>query len=238
MAAGPPDATLLLFDIDGTLLGRASTEHAAALREALHEVHGLAPDFRAPIAAAGRTDGEIARQLLLAAGVAAERIDDRADDVRAATTAAYARRCPSDLSAHVLPGIADLLDQLSPRDDVRLSLVTGNFEPVARLKLARAGIGRFFAAGQGAFGSDSEDRAALPPIARRRAGRDGVPFPRARTIVIGDTPRDIACARADGVRCVAVSTGPHPADDLTAADALAGPGELGGALVPLLSPAR
>lgn len=232
MAAGPP--TLLLFDVDGTLLGRASTEHAAALREALHDIHGLPLDFRAPIAAAGRTDGEIARLLLLAAGVGAERIDERAADVREATTAAYARRCPDDLSGHVLPGIADLLDQLSARDDVRLSLVTGNFEPVARLKLTRAGLGRFFAAGQGGFGSDSEDRAALPPIARRRAGRDGVPFPRARTIVIGDTPRDIACARADGLRCVAVATGPHPADDLGEADALAEPGQLGAALAPLL----
>ena len=62
----------------------------------------------------------------------------------------------------------------APREDVRLSLVTGNFEPIARLKLARAGLGRWFAAGQGAFGSDSEDRAALPAIARRRAGVGGI----------------------------------------------------------------
>ncbi len=80
---------------------------------------------------------------------------------------------------------------------MRLALVTGNFEPVARLKLARAGIGRYFPSGQGGFGSDSEDRAALPAIARRRAGPTGIPYPRERTIVIGDTPRDIACARAD-----------------------------------------
>jgi phosphoglycolate phosphatase len=234
MAAGGDAPTLLLFDVDGTLLGRASTEHATALREALHEVHGLDREFRWPIAAAGRTDGEIARLLLLAAGVDAERIDERAADVRQATIAAYAGLCPDSLTDHVLPGIADLLDQLSGRDDVALSLVTGNFEPVARLKLARAGLGRFFPAGQGGFGSDSEDRAALPPIARRRAGRDGVPFPRERTIVIGDTPRDIACARADGLRCVAVATGPHPAEDLGEADALAEPGRLGETLVPLL----
>jgi phosphoglycolate phosphatase len=62
-----------------------------------------------------------------------------------------------------------------------------------------------------------------------------VPFPRERTIVIGDTPRDIACARADGVRCVAVTTGPHPADELGGADAVAERGELGTVLEPLLA---
>ena len=232
MAPGEP--TLLLFDVDGTLVFRASREHAAALREALHEVHGLDPEFRAEYSAAGRTDGEIARLVLLAAGYSAQAIDACVDDVREATWAAYARLCPPDLSDKVLPGIPELIAELDRRDDVRLALVTGNFEPVARLKLKRAGIGPHFPSGQGGFGSDSEDRTRLPAIARRRAGRDGVSFPRGRTVVIGDTPRDIACARADGVRCVAVSTGPHAAEDLQDADAVAGPGELAQVLGDLL----
>jgi phosphoglycolate phosphatase len=222
MASGKP--TLLLFDIDGTLVWRASGEHAAALRQALHEIHGVDPEFRPPGppgSAAGRTDGEIARMLLLAAGVSAAAIDERAADVREATCAAYAQLCPTDLSEKVLPGIPELLAELGERDDVRLSLVTGNFEPVARLKLKRAGVGHFFEPHQGGFGSDSEDRAGLPAIARRRAGHDGVSFPRERTIVIGDTPRDIACARADGVRCVAVATGPFGIDALRDADGVA-----------------
>jgi phosphoglycolate phosphatase-like HAD superfamily hydrolase len=226
--------TLLLFDIDGTLVWRASSEHAVALREALHTVHGLNPAFDRAISAAGRTDGEIARLLLLAAGVSAEAIDSSATAVREASVEAYARLCPADLSDRVLPGIPELLGSLSARDDVRLSLVTGNFEPIARLKLRRAGIGRFFEPGQGGFGSDSEDRTVLPEIARRRAGSPAAPWPRERTIVIGDTPRDIACARADGVRCIAVATGPHPAEDLGAADAVAGRGELAGVLDGLL----
>ena len=61
----------------------------------------------------------------------------------------------------------------------------------------------------------------LPGIARRRAGADGVAFPRERTIVIGDTPRDIFCARADDVRCLAVTTGPYDAGQLRDADAVA-----------------
>jgi phosphoglycolate phosphatase len=226
--------TLLLFDIDGTLVWRASTEHALALREALHTVHGLDPGFEHAISAAGRTDGEIARLLLLAAGVPARTIDDRTAAVREAAVGAYARLCPADLSDRVLPGIPELLAGLRDRHDVRLSLVTGNLEPIARLKLRRAGVGEHFPPGQGGFGSDSEDRALLPEIARRRAGEDGVPWPRERTIVIGDTPRDIACARADGVRVIGVATGPHPAEDLAGADAVAGPGELAGVLEGLL----
>jgi phosphoglycolate phosphatase-like HAD superfamily hydrolase len=61
----------------------------------------------------------------------------------------------------------------------------------------------------------------LPGIARRRAGSAAAPYPRERTIVIGDTPRDIACARADGLRCFAVATGPFETDQLSGADAVA-----------------
>ncbi|MGZ4351514.1 MAG: HAD family hydrolase [Solirubrobacteraceae bacterium] len=221
MAADAP--LLLLFDIDGTLLQRAAGAHSEALHEALRKVHGVdTRGHRAQIAPAGRTDGEIARLLLLDAGVSARGIDEGATAVRAACCEAYARLCPPSLADKVVPGVADLVAWLAGRDDVTLSLVTGNYEPVARLKLSRAGLGRHFPAGQGGFGSDSEDRAALPGIARKRAGHDGISHPRTRTIVIGDTPRDIACARADDLRCFAVTTGPHDAAELTGADAVAG----------------
>lgn len=173
------------------------------------------------VSPAGRTDGEIARLLLLGAGVDARAIDEAAGAVRAACARYYAELCPPSLADKLVPGIPELLDWLSGRDDVRLSLVTGNFEPVARLKLARAGVGHHFPPGQGGFGSDSEDRTDLPGIARHRAGRDGVAHPRQDTVVIGDTPRDIACARADGVRCLAVTTGPYGADELSGADGVA-----------------
>ncbi len=214
---------LLLFDIDGTLVSRATAAHRDALHRALLEVHGVdVSGSRDVVAPAGRTDGEIARLLLLDAGVSAERIDDRADAVREACCRAYAGLCPPDLSHTVLPGVRELLAWVSGRDGVTCSLLTGNYEAVARLKLARAGIGKHFPSGQGAFGSDSEDRAALPAIARRRAGTLGRPHPRADTLVIGDTPRDIACARADGLRCAAVATGPHSESELEGADFVAG----------------
>ncbi|HEY5428233.1 MAG TPA: haloacid dehalogenase-like hydrolase [Solirubrobacteraceae bacterium] len=227
--AGTPETPLLLlFDIDGTLLHRAAAAHSDALHEALRQVHGVdTRAVRAQISPAGRTDGDIARLLLLGAGVSARAIDEGVVAVRAACCEAYARLCPPDLSDKVLPAIADLLTWLDARADVRLSLVTGNYEPVARLKLTRAGLGRHFPSGQGGFGSDSDDRAALPGIARQRAGVNGVPHSRRRTLVIGDTPRDIACARADEIRCLAVTTGPYEASELSQADGVAtDPGQL------------
>lgn len=213
---------LLLFDIDGTLLHAATDAHRDAMHEALRAVHGVDVN-RVPVklSFAGRTDPEIARAILLSAGVSAERIDDRAGDLRQECCRVYARLCPADLSHTVVPGIGELLDWLGGLHEVTLGLLTGNYEPVARLKLARAGLGRYFPSGQGAFGSDAEDRAALPAIARRRAGRAGSPNPRDQTIVIGDTPRDIACAQADGVRCLAVTSGPYGAEELRGADGVA-----------------
>ncbi|MDP9385365.1 MAG: haloacid dehalogenase-like hydrolase, partial [Actinomycetota bacterium] len=178
---------LLLWDIDGTLLQRASTEHAVALKRALSDVHGVDVEGLA-VDAAGRTDNAIARSLLEASGVDPSVIDGRAGDVLAATCAAYETLCPADLSATVSLGIPEVLDVLAARpEEFRFSLVTGNFERVARRKLAAAGIGHHFPEGQGGFGSDAEARAELPPVARARAGD----WPRERTVIIGDTPRDI-----------------------------------------------
>jgi len=187
------------------------------MRAALAQVHGELSLDGHRVEAAGRTDSAIARDLLVAAGFAPPAIDARADDVAAACCALYDELCPADLSPRLAPGVADTLVALGGRPEAfRFSLVTGNFERIARLKLARAGIGDWFPEGQGAFGSDAEERERLPPIARSRAGG----WPRERTVVIGDTPRDIACARADGVRVIAVATGPFGAEALAGADAV------------------
>ena len=169
------------------------------------------------VEAAGRTDAAIARDLLRAAGIADAAIDERAGEVAAAAVEVYEELCPPDLSTFVAPGIGEALEALAGEPEhYRLALVTGNLEPVARRKLASAGIGHYFAAGQGGFGSDSESRGELPAVARARAGG----WARERTVVIGDTPRDIACARVDGVRVIAVATGPFPAAALAEADAV------------------
>jgi phosphoglycolate phosphatase len=212
---------LLLFDIDGTLLDGVTPLVGEAMSAALAEVHRVdTTRIQTHIPTAGRTDGEIARAILLDAGVSAERIEALAGRLRESFCEACARLLPHDLSWAVLPGVRELLSWLAEQQDVRLGLLTGNYEPIARLKLRRAGIGEPFERAPGGFGSDSEDRAMLAAIARQRAGAPGAPYPPRDTIVIGDTPNDICCARADGLRCVAVASGPFRGDELTAADAV------------------
>jgi len=224
---------LVLFDIDGTLLLRASAEHAAALREALTSVYGVASFER--VRAAGRTDTAIARDIAAADGVGRERFDAGIPELQAACAQAYARLCPQSLVAHLAPGIVELLETLAARGGVRCSIVTGNYEPVARLKLERAGIAHHFEPGQGGFGSDAENRDLLPAIARARAGGQA----RERTIVVGDTPADIACARADGLRVLVVATGIFTAAELAGADVVCADAfELAGALASELLSAR
>jgi phosphoglycolate phosphatase len=196
-------------------------EHREALHAAMRRVYGIADPGAARVEAAGRTDVEIARHIALLSDLSAQRFDDGIGELHAVCVEEYAERAPADLSATVAPGVPALLEELSGREGHVLALLTGNLEPIARLKLDRAGLGAFFARGQGAFGSDDEDRAALPAIARGRAGSGDEPYPRRGTVVIGDTPRDIACAHGDGVRCVAVATGPYPPEALSAADAVA-----------------
>jgi len=195
-------------------------EHAQAIVEAAQELHGLDGLAGHRVEAAGRTDLAIARDMLLRAGVPGAAIDAGAAELAERAVARYAELCPTDLSPRLAPGVVELLDALAGEPDrYALSLVTGNLEPVARLKLDRAGIGHHFPSGQGGFGSDHVSRAKLPPLARARYADP--PWPRERTVVIGDTPRDIACARADGVRVAAVATGPFAVDALADADAVA-----------------
>lgn len=221
---------LLLWDIDGTLLIGASMEHARVMFAVLQEVHGTDDPARGePITLrraaerSGMTDGQIGREILLENGIDPAQIDARFAVVVRRASEQYD---PGDLSGHVNPGVGAVLAEMAERDDVAQSLVTGNFERIARTKLRAAGIDEWFdPALGGGFGSDHEQRQFLPEIARKRAGAalraDGSPWPRERTIIIGDTPRDIDCARHDSVRVVAIATGPHPPERLEEADAVA-----------------
>src|ERR671930_1931219 len=87
----------------------------------------------------------------------------------------------------------------------RLALLTGNAEPIARARMERLGLARFFPEGQGAFGCEAEDRARLIGIARERAGG----WPAADTVAVGDTPADVAGAHAAGIRVVGVHGDPN-----------------------------
>src|SRR5206468_9302942 len=118
----------------------------------------------------------------------------------------------------VLPGIRVLLDTLTARTDVFLSLLTGNFERAAQLKLEYFDLWRFFSGG--AFGDGAADRNSLVARAVARVVAEGGPsVPASDIIVLGDTPLDIACAQAAGARSIAVATGSHAVGQLEAAGA-------------------
>lgn len=200
--------TLLLFDIDGTLL-RVTGGVDRAVAHAITTVTGRSVSTDG-VSFSGRTDPEIFRDVLRASGVADP--EPVLDDV-IATYAEAARQTIGPADVKLLPGIPALLSALSDRPDVFLGLLTGNVEAIAYHKLRGAGLPDVFSVG--AFGSDDADRAALPPIAVRRASsRADQSFSLPDTVIIGDTHHDIHCARAAGSRSVAVCTGHYGRADL------------------------
>jgi phosphoglycolate phosphatase-like HAD superfamily hydrolase len=204
---------LVLFDVDGTLI-TASGAGRRALDQALREVYGTAGpidtyDFR------GGTDPQIVRDLLTLAGVG--------DPAIVAGEAELYRRYEALLDAEVgdgrdvtlYPGVRALVEALHARTDAVVGLLTGNIEAGARIKLRSTGLWPRFRLG--AYGSDHADRTRLPRVAAERAqALLGRSFGGPDTVIIGDTPRDIGCARAFGARAIAVATGWHTADALAA----------------------
>ena len=193
---------LLLFDIDGTLVRGGPAKKV--FERALAAVFGTAGpinghDF------SGKTDPQIARELLGAAGLG----DDEIDAGLPALWEAYLAGLRDSLPATpmtVIPGVNEVLEHLGGMSDVALGLLTGNIAEGARLKLASVGLTRYFPVG--GFGSDSEVREDLPTVALERASVEwGVTFHPRTVVVIGDTPRDVACGKHVGARTVAVATG-------------------------------
>ncbi len=208
---------LILFDIDGTLLLGAPLAHTEALSRAAAEV------FEVPVTAAdvvaihpgGRTDQEIARLILRRHDVDDARITAGLDTWKAHTVEVYSQVRADHPPQTRAPGAPEALARAAATG-ARLALLTGNLEPLAHAKVGDAGLGGWFAPGTGAFGSDHESRDALVPIAVGRAGGAG------SVVVVGDTPRDIACARAGGARVIGVTTGVHDASALADADEVVG----------------
>ena len=205
---------LLLFDIDGTLVSGGPAKDA--FHVALLEAFGTAGDIDGHDFS-GKTDPQIARELLVGAGLDHEAVDRGLPILFAAYLRELEARLPSR-PVRVLPGARRLVDVLADAEDVALGLVTGNVAGGADLKLGSAGLRDPFRIG--GFGSDSEHRDDLPPVAIHRARATwSVDFEPAQVWIVGDTPRDVQCARAHGLRCLAVSTGHFGADALHEAGA-------------------
>jgi phosphoglycolate phosphatase len=206
----------VLFDIDGTLVVTGGAGQRA-MNRAFHDVFGI-PDAFVTIELAGRTDTSILADAFAQQGMTAD-----ADGVRAFRErylACLREEVPRPgANKRVLPGIQPLLRSLEPQPHVFLGLLTGNFADAAEVKLAHFDLWRYFRCG--AFGEDAHDRNHLVPVALDRARQRGLPphVEPAHVVVIGDTPRDVACAHAHGARVIAVATGQYPADCLQAAGA-------------------
>lgn len=205
----------MLLDIDGTLLHGSPIAHTHAMAAGMTDVFGVRVTYQdiVDIGPSGRTDQEIARVVMRGRGVDDDTITAGLPDWIARTVEIYHAIEDDHPRGVVAPGAAEALDMLVDAG-ATLALLTGNLEPIGHAKMALAGLGGFFRRGEGAFGSDHEQRTALVPIA---VARSAVKEP---VVVVGDTPADIGCARAGGARCVAVASGPYDEGRLAAADAV------------------
>lgn len=200
-----PHKVLLLFDIDGTLLRINNQKNHHILARAL-KACGIdsEPLYRQRFA--GRTDRDI---FLSVPGAT----DERFDCIRNH----YEQLIESELTPEnieIIPGVRSTLEFLS-QHGYALGLITGNCRKAAFTKLEKANLDHYFTIG--GFGDDHRDRNHLPEIARVNAAEQfGIPFSPKATLVIGDTPNDIRCARFDTCHSIAVATGSYSASELSA----------------------
>ena len=187
---------LVLWDIDGTLVDTAG-HGRFAFEEAFRAVVGREP---VPVDYAGRTDHQIALTML-----DGER-DHLPRVLEELAAALEARREAVRLEGHAYPGVAAVLEALDARADVVQSLLTGNIESNAALKVSAFGLERWLDIEVGAYGSDPHERRSdLVAVARERAAaKYGEPT---GAVLVGDTPLDVQAAHEAGARAVAVMTG-------------------------------
>jgi phosphoglycolate phosphatase len=183
------------------------------MARAFHDLVAVPDAFR-DIPMPGRTDSWILSDAAVAHGIAPSRLTSFRDVYLDHLARELAEPGPRK---GVMPGVRALLDALSARPDVYLALLTGNYQAAARVKLEYFDLWRYFRCG--AFGDDAPDRNGLLPKALAEIRACGGPAAPADTIVIGDTPLDVACAAAGGARSIAVATGGYSVDALRAAGA-------------------
>jgi phosphoglycolate phosphatase len=208
--------TLLLFDIDGTLVltGRAGLR---AMTRTFEAEFGIADAFGG-VSMGGRTDSWLLSHAMARAGI--EDTPERHERFRAAYLPRLAEEIlqPGAGTKGVMPGVRELLDAARAHPHLHLALLTGNYREAAAIKLRHFELWEYFPFG--VFSDDAADRNALVPIARHRAMAEGVPEAAcSRAVVIGDTPHDVTCAAVAGARSVAVATGGHSRDELERAGA-------------------
>jgi phosphoglycolate phosphatase-like HAD superfamily hydrolase len=205
---------VLLFDIDGTLIRTVRRpEYRGLIREMLMEVFGTCGRIT-EVDFGGKTDLAIYREALECEGISSEFIREQLPGLEARMVEILNGLAKTGEMFRLCPGVRELLDALSDRPHLFPSLLTGNVEKLAEAKLRVSGIWHYFR-GRGAFGGDAEDRNHLPAFAAERLSEHlGHRLPPERFVMLGDTPRDILCARHFGARVLAVASGQHTIEDL------------------------
>jgi phosphoglycolate phosphatase len=204
----------VLFDVDETLVHTGGSG-ARSWSAAFEKLYGVTADI-GQHTSAGETDPQVARETFR--GVLGR--DPRADELDN-IYAHYLLHLAEDIwtseQYKVLPGAEQILVRLGEAG-VILGLVSGAMEGAARTKLMPANLNRFFLFG--AYGSDSPDRAELTTLAVEKAARLHDPLTPDEVYVVGDTPRDIAAAKAAGAISVGVASGHYSTDELGEAGAI------------------
>lgn len=203
--------SLILFDIDGTLVRRAGPHHRQALVTAVRRVTGLESTTEG-IPVQGMLDPAILSEMLKAAGATPTAAAAAMPDLIHAAEEAYLEGVP-DLTDKHCPGVVPALEWLTGRG-CALALVTGNLTRIGWHKLERAGLRHYFRFG--AFGEMAPTRGALAALAVERARRYGLIDSAATVALIGDAPQDVHAARENGILAIAVRTGITPPEELEA----------------------
>jgi len=195
---------LLLFDIDGTLI----TGRGVPKKVAIDVIQKRFPDFENGhhIHFNGMTDPLIVQQVLASNNHKIELDDPIIDVILDEFLAELKIHVTPENPPDILPGVYKVLDACTQNENVFLGLVTGNMMHGAKIKLSAAGLYKYFAIG--AFGSDHWNRNQLPPIAIDRAEQYfAQDFSKEDIWIIGDSPKDVECAKVNGLKCLAVLTG-------------------------------
>jgi phosphoglycolate phosphatase-like HAD superfamily hydrolase len=210
------DRRVILFDIDGTLIKAVRRpEYRGRMRGMLEEVFGSCGRI-SEVDFGGRTDLSIYREALECEGITAAEIRERLPQMETLMVALIEEMEATGEVYRLCAGVRELLASLASDSRFVTSLLTGNAERLAEAKLRVSGIHHYFQS-RGAFGSDAEERDHLPAIAAQRINeRLGLTLAPERFIIVGDTPRDISCARHFGARVVAVASGQHSVEQLEA----------------------
>ncbi len=203
---------MVFWDIDGTLIRRAGPHHRKALIDSVRRATGLETSVEG-IPLHGMLDPDILSAMMKNAGAGAADIRRAMPRIARLAQAQYARTCPN-LERKVCPGVRTILKRLG-RAGVPMGIVSGNFPRIGWMKVERAGLRDHFRIA--AFAGMARDRAALLRLAIRRSRERGWINRRSFISLVGDTPRDVDAARANGAFAVAVATGLSSREELEAA---------------------